>query len=278
MSDRTSSPLDYVLVIAVVLFWVSCFMIGHAKGAEADWTSNYSEAYAEAHQQGKMLLVYFQGDHDFERNTLGSLSVRRNLQDYVCVRAPLEGSLLKDPALKEMQGHPGVVIIDMTDSPQHGQVVSAFPITPKLKYTPKQMNVILNLPPGTLTQRTLIYAVRVHPEQPASTNGTFNPILAEEAERHSLHQARRQLQGHHGWDARFRRINAKFPGLTACEVCAESWPGERLVEAAIECVRLWRTSSGHWRAVRQACPVYGYDMKRGRNGIWYATGIFGQER
>ncbi len=29
--------------------------------------------------------------------------------------------------------------------------------------------------------------------------------------------------------------------------------------------------------VEAACPVYGYDMKRGRNGIWYATGIFGQE-
>jgi hypothetical protein len=146
------------------------------------------------------------------------------------------------------------------------------------EYTPEQLEVIANLPPGTPTQRALIYAIRIHPDAPASTNGTFDPMLAKEAESHSLHQARIQRQGHHNWDARFRRINAVLPaGLVACEVCAESWPGESLVEAAIECVRSWRTSSGHWRAVRTACPVYGYDMKRGSNGVWYATGIFGQK-
>jgi hypothetical protein len=144
-------------------------------------------------------------------------------------------------------------------------------------YTPKQVDIIRNLPPGTPTQRALIYAVRTHPEGPASTDGTFDPVLAKEAERHSLHQARIQLQGHHNWDRRFRRINAALPsGLTACEVCAESWPGESLVEAAVECVNSWRQSPGHWAAVSVACPVYGYDMKLGRNGIWYATGIFGQ--
>jgi len=49
-----------------------------------------------------------------------------------------------------------------------------------------------------------------------------------------------------------------------------------LLAAAIECVRCWRLSSGHWGAVRESHPVYGYDMKRGDNGIWYATGIFGR--
>jgi hypothetical protein len=145
-------------------------------------------------------------------------------------------------------------------------------------YTPEQLEVIRDLPPGTPTQRALIYAIRTHPDAPASANGSFDPMLAKEAERHSLHQARIQLQGHHNWDRRFRRINAALPsGLTACEVCAESWPGESMVEAAIECVNSWRQSPGHWKAVSQACPVYGYDMKRGRNGIWYATGIFGQK-
>ena len=144
-------------------------------------------------------------------------------------------------------------------------------------YTPEQAAIIRNLPPGTPTQRAIIYAIRTHPDAPASTNGTFDPMLAKEAERHSLHQARIQLQGHHNWDRRFRRINAALPaGMTATEVCAESWPGESLVEAAAECVNSWRQSPGHWAAVSGDCPVYGYDMKRGRNGIWYATGILGQ--
>lgn len=137
---------------------------------------------------------------------------------------------------------------------------------------------MLDLPPGTLTQRTLIYAVRTHPERPESTDGQPDPYLFDEAESHSEYQARIRLQGHHAWESRFHRINARLPaGCLASEVCAESWPGQGLLESAIECVRCWRFSSGHWSAVRQRHQVYGYDMKRGDNGVWYATGIFGRQ-
>jgi hypothetical protein len=83
------------------------------------------------------------------------------------------------------------------------------------------------------------------------------------------------LQGHHNWETRFVRITSTLDVLSAREVCAESWPGEHLLEAAVECVRCWRLSDGHWSAVNAYQPMFGYDMKRGRNGIWYATGIFG---
>ena len=119
--------------------------------------------------------------------------------------------------------------------------------------------------------------MRTHPERPASTKGQFHPVLAEEAESASEYQARIGRQGHHFWETRFHRINARLPhGLTASEVCAESWPGQGLLESAIECVRCWRLSSGHWSAVRAEHRCYGYDIKRGSNGIWYATGIFGR--
>jgi hypothetical protein len=39
-------------------------------------------------------------------------------------------------------------------------------------------------------------------------------------------------------------------------------------------VASWRQSSGHWRAVSGHHAAYGYDIRRGGNGIWYATGIF----
>jgi hypothetical protein len=136
------------------------------------------------------------------------------------------------------------------------------------------MAVILNLPPGTLTQRTIIFAVRIHPDKPASTDGEVLPVLLEEAQEHSQYQANIRQQGHQFWDSRFRRILARLPGgISPREVCAESWPGENLVEAAVECVRCWRTSSGHWSAVRAQQRFCGYDMKRGANGVWYATGI-----
>ncbi|MCG8586150.1 MAG: hypothetical protein MI757_15690, partial [Pirellulales bacterium] len=85
--------------------------------------------------------------------------------------------------------------------------------------------------------------------------------------------------GHQRWDERFRSIKARISSdLVPVEVCAESWPGENLVEAAIECVYSWRRSDGHWRSVSAYHPIYGYDMARGTNGVWYATGVFGKYR
>lgn len=256
------------------------------------WMDDYTAAVATARQRKKMLLVYFDapaGDAPadrFERETLSDPQVRRKLSEYVCVRVPLDAQvvdghrsvvLLRHPAFREMLGRGGVAIVDYAhaEAAYSGQVVSTFPLTEQLAYPPERMKVILDLPPGTLTQRTLIYAVRIHPEHPKSTDGTADPYLLAQAESHSRYQARIRLQGHHHWESRFHQINAHLPGgLTAREVCAESWPGQNLVEAAIECVDSWRHSSGHWGAVRTYHLVYGYDMKRGSNGIWYATGIF----
>jgi uncharacterized protein YkwD len=107
----------------------------------------------------------------------------------------------------------------------------------------------------------------------------MHPLLATEAARHSQHQASINVQGHHGWDARFQNINARLPaGHVSYEVCSESWPGQSLLDAAEECVDSWSQSSGHWGQVSRQAEYYGYDMRRGTNGVWYATGIFGRRR
>lgn len=203
--------------------------------------------------------------------------------------------LLDHPAFAEMHGKPGLIMIDYRDekAAHFGQVVTVFPIGREgAKYRPaaiaaegeepwivprNELRVLVDLPPGTLTQRTLIFAVRCHSERPESASGEFHEVLASETESHSSYQAEIRVQGHHSWDRRFHRINARLPnGLLAVEVCAESWPGQPLLEAARECVHSWRQSSGHWNAVHSKHRVFGYDMKRGSNGIWYATGIFGR--
>jgi hypothetical protein len=261
--------------------------------ARVNWRTDYALAMSAAERSNRMMLVYFFDPNDeptcrrFERETLDDPAVRTKLRDYICVRLPVSAAikvqgkdvkLLEHEAFEEMLGRPGVAIIDYrsADLPLRGAVVSTFPLTEKLWYTPEKMLVILQLPLGTLTQRTLIYAVRTHPDRPASADGELLPDLSAEAESHSQYQAAIRLQGHHGWGTRFRRIVARLPGgMTAREVCAESWPGERLVEAAVECVRCWRLSDGHWSAVKAPCRYFGYDMRRGGNGVWYATGIFG---
>ena len=260
-----------------------------AADAEITWESDYLHAMEVANQQKKMLFMFFfdpanEWSQRLESQSLGDATVRVKLREYVCLRLPVEATtcfegkdirLLQHPSFKEMLGQPGIAIADFAQpGPLHGNVVSAFPVSSRLSYDPQRLNVILDLPSGTLTQRTLIFAVRIHPEQPASAIGQPDSRLLTEAQSHSDYQAQIRRQGHHHWDSRFPRICALL-GCTAREVCAESWPGQGLLEAAIECVRCWRYSSGHWSAVRAQNRGFGYDMKLGANGVWYATGIFG---
>lgn len=255
--------------------------------------TNYEQAMKEATESRKMLFIYF---HDpkmtaarraFETITLPALEIQEKLKGYVYLELPTDAEitsggkkirLLSNPAFAEMLGRPGVAVLDLCHvrADYYGHVVSTFPFTPGKYYRKESLSIILDLPPGTLTQRTMIYAVRIHPEAPKSTQGQFHLALAEEANLHSNHQASIQVQGHHAWDSRFHRINGKLSGALAQEVVAESWPNETLVEACLECVNSWRQSPGHWAAVRSRHPLFGYDIKRGGNGIWYATGIFGR--
>ena len=287
-----SRPLAGI-ALAASLAVQSVVSAAPAVSPTARWQTDYARAVRLAQRQKKMLLLHFRDPADelsrrFEAETLGDAAIASRLErEFVCARLALDArveteretvELLKHAAFAEMLGRPGVAAIDFRrDDPSYaGCVVSVFPLTPTLFYGPKEMAAILDLPPGTLTQRTLIYAVRTHPEQPGSASGQLDPHLLEEAESHAENQARMRLQGHHNWETRFQRINAILPdGLTAKEVCAESWPGQGLVESAVECVRCWRCSAGHWSAVCGCHPVYGYDMKRGANGVWYAAGIFG---
>ena len=189
--------------------------------------------------------------------------------------------LIRHPAFYEMLNTPGITIIDFKhkDAEYYGKIVSVFPFLKKKPYTVEQTRKMLTLPPGTVTQRSVIFAVRIHPDHPLSTEGELSPRLVEEARSASQYQADIRKQGHHNWDRRFQLINTYLPTeLWACEVCAESWEGQHLLESAIDCVASWRYSEGHWSAVSAEHPYYGYDMKLGTNGIWYGTGVFGKWR
>jgi hypothetical protein len=258
------------------------------------WHTDYGTAVREAKQSSKMLLIFFTRGADdatakkFDADVLGDPQLKPMLARYELARLPVDATiqesgkpirLLSHASFAEMLGQQGIAVLDFEHekTPYYGYVVSTFPFTRGKYYTMPALSVILDLPAGTLTQRTMVYAVRVHPESPESTKGDQHQTLASEASQHSQYQASITLQGHHSWDTRFQRINSRMPsGVLATEVVAESWPNEGLVEACVDCVASWRQSPGHWGAVRSRHPWFGYDIKRGRNGIWYATGIFGR--
>lgn len=256
------------------------------------WAADYGSAMETAEASGKLTLLWFYDPKPTDENARFENEVLRQPriatfieEHFIPVKLPThavirtdnkEIKLLEHGAFAEMLGCPGLAIIDMTekDGPHHRQVVSIYPFE-KQPISAERLLTLLELPRGSLTQRTLIFAVRTHAERPASAASQFSPILAHETESHANHQASITLQGHHNWENRFHAINAQLKGgLLAQEVCAESWPGQNLVEAAEECVHSWRQSPGHWQAVSGKSELFGYDMKKGRNGVWYAAGIF----
>jgi hypothetical protein len=260
-------------------------------GGEIVWHDDYTAATNQAVQQGKMLFLYFyqpgnQAARCFEARSLVEHVLAPRDRKFVWARIPVSSSiqiegkqtrLLACAAFREMQNRQGIAIVDYQnrDPSLYGQVVSAFPFKGRGYHQPAMLATILDLPAGTITQRTMVFAVRIHPEAPASTQGELSRILVTEAQSHSSHQASIGVQGHHSWDTRFHRINSRLPqSLTAQEVVAESWPDKDLVEACVDCVDSWRQSDGHWSAVRGRHRMFGYDIKRGINGIWYATGLF----
>ena len=261
-----------------------------------NWLRDYTPARQAANINHKLLVVWLFDPADdeantrFQRDVLDQESIARRIANgYVAAAVPIdskvrtdsfEGRLIDHAAFAELRGRPGLAIVDLADekAATYGTVVSIYPLT-RGAISTERLAVLLDLPPGTLTQRTLIFAVRTHPDRPASAAGDMHPLLSAEAAGHARHQASINLQGHHNWNARFHAINARLPaGHVSYEVCAESWPGQSLLDAAEECVDSWRQSSGHWGHVSRGEQYYGYDMQRGASGVWYATGIFGRRR
>jgi len=269
-----------------------------------NWQTNYGEAMRVGEREQKMVLLLFSnpGRNDVRDQFVAKLHsdprVLEKLGDFILAKLPMDGkvklndkqvNVLDHPAFAEMRRRQGFAIVDLAhqNTEHYGRVVNVFPFAPGkyYRFQPNHLSVILDLPAGTLTQRTMIYAVRVHPEGPASTKGIKDPVLTDEAGSHSRYQAQIRVQGHHRWDSRFQRIIGRLFGRknryrvvyanpTPVEVVAESWPDQDLVDSCVDCVHSWRQSPGHWNAVKSRHAGYGYDIRRGSNGIWYATGIF----
>ena len=242
---------------------------------------DYAAATAAARQAGGMLLVSVEPEAADPADAAGGRLDRADVQQrfaasgtpWVFCRLALAdaAALVGDPGLVEMRGGPGVFVVDHAHDPWRGRIVSVLPRRPGTYYrfAPTHVDELASLPAGSLTQRSMILAVRIHPEGPRSTEGMCDPLLCSEAEAHSAHQARIRRQGHHGWETRSQRL-----GGAAAEVCAQSWENQDLLDSCVDCVASWRQSPGHWRAVSSPHAAHGYDIRRGANGIWYATGIF----
>ena len=269
------------------------------------WETDYEFALEMARSSSRRLLIYLYADNastipeelaalsivsasrKFDANVLDDCFVRSGLCWYVLLKLPMDAKIIDEngaeqsihslPGFEHMIGHPGLVVIDFEcrNTPYYGEVVGILPFLRGIPPTAAQTEVFLELPPGTLTQRTLIYAIRIHPDRPQSTNGEPAPAVMQAATEHALFQAERGVLSHHNFGERSYQVRVALgEGGMPAEICAQSQSGIGLFEGAIACVRAWRHSSGHWSIARKYHRYFGYDMARGKNGAWYAVGFF----
>lgn len=246
-------------MLHIVLF--SSLVLGASPGVEVH--KDYANAYRSARKTNQMLLLDMGVRLDFAK-----LDASR-LGGYVLCQLPLDASvdvggkdvkLVDHTSFVNLDGAPGVVIIDLQNDDFLGNVVS---VLPHRHLNLDSLYELLALPKGTLTQRTLVWALRVHPERPQSVRGTPDPALVSHAQNHSQAQASSNTQYHN------------MPvSISSSEIVAESWPwNKNVVDAALDIVNSWRQSSGHWGAACRPYQFFGYDMKK--NGSkWFATGVF----
>ncbi len=251
------------------------------------WESDFQLALEKAQTEKKMLLALItQSGGEAQTRQLaewlaapGNRSVLEN--SFVCVE--LDGSaeiqfqgktalLLEHPAFREMGRKPGLATIDCQNDDYQGQVVGAFPLI-GLRYSQFHINQILNLPPGTLTQRMLTFAIRIHPNRPQSANGRPSCFLMKLAFGHACNQASTHVMGHQNFSYRSGQVMRAHPGTQSSEICAQTGGGVALV-GALGLAQLWRGSSAHWSAMKSPSRGWGYDMQRSNNGSWYGCGIF----
>ena len=263
------------------------------KIGELEWHTNYAEAYRQAREERKMLLIFFRNEArprvaDFyERDILTNAELREPLAKVVRVVLPLDAvrpfqvpeipdlKMLDHSSFKYMYGRQGIAMIDLTDpdSELHGHVVSAHPFTQGLHYTVRGTKLVLNLPKGSVTQRALIYAVRLHPAAPVSTtDGTCHSYLCKQARNSSSLMMAYGSVGHHDWGTRYSNI-AATTGKSAMEVAAMAG-NTSLIEAATQLVDQWYGSPAHWQIMSAPASIFGYDLVHDSAGNWWGTGLF----
>src|SRR5262245_39932309 len=187
MQRRSIEWLTAVLLVPTAS-WANNFPVPLISPRGVVWHEDYHAGLDEAQSRRKLALVWFfdpsaaSENERFEHEVLARSQIAALIDQHcVATRLEIRGSVLSGgeqvvlidhPAFAEMLHSPGLALVDMTDetSSHFRQVVSVYPFKHGA-ISAEKLAVLLDLPRGSLTQRTLIFAVRTHPEHPASTTG-----------------------------------------------------------------------------------------------------------
>jgi hypothetical protein len=254
------------------------------------WHDSYVRAVVEATEKAKLLFIVFEkpGSHEIT-DVVEKVPVD---SEHVYLRLPTESKLetndgeivlREDGFFNDLTTKTGIVVIDLLHKDKEKLYKQVVSVLPAHRITATNIETVIGLPYATLTQRSMVWAIRTHFRGPQSTQGYPDEALMAHAERHSnrmIADERRTPSYLSGsmWVTPAMRHDMSHPGSS--EILVSSWPHRPIrdvMDAAEELIRGWHDAyrgvpTGHWGVVMRRARAYGYDMKS-VNGFWLATGV-----
>jgi len=254
------------------LLFLSSLAISQTEEAKLEWMKDYGQAFQKAVEVKKNLFIAVE---EGEKVFNPTAEQKKNLSNFVLLKIAPDHEvkfsgmdkkikLLDHEAFIEFPKQPGLLIIEAKTEKNRGLLISVLPSS--RWNNEREVLALLNLPDGSLTQRTLVWAVRIRPEGAQSTNSQPIEGLMNHARDHSRAQCQRNELFHNLGPA------IQYGGRR--EIVAPSFAGIRfVVDGAIDIIEGWAHLPRHWDAVMSRNSGYGYDMQYNGNK-WYATGVF----
>ncbi len=261
---------------------------------DRQWHGDYLAAYQQAINDKKMLVMLF---HDASNPDLsetrtsgfGAGELQESLDKYVRVSLPINfvapsadpnaprTRLLEHRSFRHLRDRAGVAIVDLTDAqgPNYGRVVSALPLPSDGRYSPEVLGTLLQLPSGSIGQRSIVLAVRTGVSGDNFTLGDPKAELHQLANRNARLMAQAEQAGSYDQVARVTAIRESFgDDIRIGELYFASEGPATVQEAAIQAVSKWMQSPEERRTLEGRSFAYGIELFQSPSSQrWFATCI-----
>ncbi len=256
------------------------------------WHQDYLAGYQQAMQAKRPLLMQFRdiSEPDVSESRIagfGDPELQPLLENFVRVSMPVGATvpgqtpgqapsrLLDHRSFRHLNGKAGVVIIDLTEpnAPNFARVVSALPLPPDGRFSPEILGKLLQLPAGSIGQRSLLLAIRTATSAPDFTVGEQQPLLDQLANRNARLMAQAEIVGSYDQGARVAAITDAFgTGAKIGELLYATDGSTTVQEAAISAVRKWLSTPADKALMSQPATAFGIELFQSQTSQrWFAT-------
>ena len=262
-----------------------------------NWHEDYVSAYAEASQQKSFLLMLFRNPAERDQleaadSPLGDPQLRPILEQFSRVELPVNAAipatqgdasqddtipslLLQHRSFRHLHSRAGLAIVDLTDpeSSNHARVVSVLPLPEEGRFDVNNLELLLTLPHGSISQRTLLFAVRRTVPDSSLSMREFAPTLTQFARRNCRYMAHREQSVPFEQDVRREAVASEFgPQAELRELVFATDTATTIHDAALQAVNEWMAAADSLETLTAPADAMGMELFQSpETGRWYAT-------